>query len=168
MGDYGPKSSVKAQNQKVEALRAGLIAIERAMGKSIKDLAAEYSISAAQVRRYLSSGEAEAMAEHYRALAYDRLAGKVMAVYEARLDLGDLEAARDLAFGLGILHKDPSKAQKDRVIETLDAYREERTKQHAAINERQGRTPALPPPSEGGGREVQRFDAEFPENGSHH
>ena len=117
------KHSVQAQNRKIEHLRGSLIAIERAMGVSIKDLAAKYSCSPGAVKRYLDQAAQTGLVEHFRALLFERLMGKALAVYEARIELGDLEAARDMVFGLGVLQKNPQTDKPQKVIDSLAEYR---------------------------------------------
>lgn len=126
MDDRQPPGS--QQQKKVAELRTALIAIEKAMGRPVKEIAEKYAISPAGVKKSLELAQQSGFIDHYRALLYDQLAPKVLAVYEAHLAMGSLEAARDLAFGLGILQKDSTGRMKDRIIDTLDAYRAERAK----------------------------------------
>lgn len=118
------------KKKKVAELRTALIAIEKAMGRPVKDIAEKYKVSPANVKRHLDLAAESGFIDHYRALLYDNLAPKVLAVYEAHLTMGSLEAARDLAFGLGILQKTtPDTARlKGKIIDSLDAYRADRAK----------------------------------------
>ena len=120
-------NTVERQNRKVEEMRGALIAVERALGKPLKELAQEYNCTQAAVKRYLDAAQESGFLEHFRALIYERMMGKALAVYEAQLDLGNLEAARDIVFGLGALRKDgnpPGKQEK--VIDSLAEYRTQR------------------------------------------
>lgn len=119
------RNPTSKQKDKIQGLRAGMMAIDRAMGRSISEIAQEYHVTPQTVKSYLSSAEEEGFIDHFRRSMYDRLGGKVMAVYEAHLDQGSLVAAKDLAFGLGILTTGPAKT-KEKAIETLDQWRKER------------------------------------------
>lgn len=141
--DRGPKAkgtnSIVAQSKKVQHLRGALMAIEQALGVPVKDIAERYQVSAGTVRRALDSAEAEGLVEHFKSLVFERLIGKALAVYEAHLDMGNLDAARDVAFGLGVLLKDPSKGKDaPKPIETLAAYRAERAKTAIVVEEGTG------------------------------
>jgi DNA-binding Lrp family transcriptional regulator len=126
-----PKASEEA---KVKGLRAGMMAIDKALGMSIKDIAEQYRISPSNVKEYLSLAEEEGFVEHYRKMMYDRLGAKVLAVYDAHLDQGNLQAARDIATGLGIFQT--AKPQvKEKAITTLAEWREEKDKdKDAGVN----------------------------------
>jgi DNA-binding Lrp family transcriptional regulator len=122
-------NSAATQEKKIQQLRGALVAVERAMGVPLAEIAKKYHISPETARRYLDVAQEAGFIEHFRALIYERLVGKAMAVYEAKLEMGDLEAARDIAFGLGVLNKNPGKTGPDpKPIDTLAAYRAERMK----------------------------------------
>jgi hypothetical protein len=114
-------------NKKVETLRTALIAIERAMGKPIGEIAQKYELSRGVVTKELSLAEESGILDAFKRLAYDRLVSPALAVYDAQLALGNLEAARDVAFGLGIFQKTPDASKfKGKAMDTLDAYRSAR------------------------------------------
>jgi len=122
-------------DRKIEGLRTALIAIERVMGKSIATIAEKYSLSSTAVRRELSLAEESGLIDAYRALAYDRLVGPALAVYEARIAMGDLEAARDVLQGLAVLQKgsDAAKMKGKLAEETLASYRSARKTTGGAV-----------------------------------
>lgn len=124
----GKKTADALRKGKAEGLRAAMMTIDRAMGMSIKDIAESYKVNPANVKNYLAAAEEEGFIDHYRKSMYDRLAPKVLAVYEAHLDQGSLQAARDLAQGLGILQNAPPKA-KEKSITTLNEWRAEKSKE---------------------------------------
>jgi DNA-binding Lrp family transcriptional regulator len=120
-------NSVERQARKVEALRGAMMAVERTLGTSIKDIAGKYNCSPGAVKRYLDAAEESGLLEHFRALIYERLMGPALAVYEAQLQMGNLEAARDIVFGRGALMKNPpGRGAEQKPIDTLAAYRAER------------------------------------------
>jgi DNA-binding Lrp family transcriptional regulator len=122
-------NSIERQGRKVDNLRGALIAVERAMGVPLKDLAEKYKVSPAGVKRYLDQAEESGLVEHFRSLIYERLMGKALAVYEAKLEMGDLDAARDVVFGLGVLQKNPVKpGDMAKAIDSLAEYRASRAK----------------------------------------
>lgn len=123
--DKRKRPTAEKKKAKITDLRAGMMAIDRAMGKSITEIADTYRCSNDKVKQYLSAAEEEGFIDHYRRSMYDRLGSKVLAVYEAHLDQGSLAAARDLAQGLGILHTAPPKA-KEKAITTLAEWRAEK------------------------------------------
>ena len=119
---------------KVEGIRASMMAIDRAMGRSIADIAQDFKVSPSTVKLYLTEAEEEGFVDHYRRMAYDRLGAKVLAVYEAHLDQGNLQAARDLAQGLGIL-RNSSPQTKEKSITTLAEWRKDKEEEKdAGIN----------------------------------
>lgn len=122
------RHSISGANKKADELRMALIAIEHAMGQPLSRLAEKYHCSRAEVKRTLDVVAESGFLDHYRALTYDQLAPKALAVYEAQLALGNLEAARDILFGLGVLQKDGASANrmKEKLIDSLDAWREAR------------------------------------------
>lgn len=129
---------VEAGNARVAGLRAGMMAIDKAMGMSIGDIAESYKVSRKTVSAYLSTAEEEGFVDHYRKMAFDRLGSKVLAVYEAHLDQGSLQAAKDLALGLGILSNGTPAKVKEKAITTLNEWRADKEKEdekHAAIDE---------------------------------
>jgi DNA-binding Lrp family transcriptional regulator len=118
-------STPSKNNAKVGELRAALMAIEAAVGKSVKDIAAKYQVSTLTVRRDLSLAAESGFIDHYKALAHEGLVPTSLAVYEAHLQMGNLDAARDILYGLGVLQKAPADASKFKsaAIDSLDAYR---------------------------------------------
>lgn len=112
--------------RKIESLRTALIAIERAMGVPLKTLEEKYKLSSRQLHADLDLAAQSGFVDRFRACVLDGLTPKAIAVYEAQLAMGNLDAARDILFGLGVLSKDSKGPVKERIIETLDAYREAR------------------------------------------
>lgn len=107
-----------------DGLRAAQMAIERATGKSIAEIARTFEVSVGQVHKALTAAQEAGFVEHFRHLGYDRLMTKAYAVYEAHLDMGDLDAARDIAFGLNVLRKESREGKlKEKAVTTLEEYR---------------------------------------------
>ena len=118
----------RKRTRKYDSLRGAAMVIEHLAGKSIADIAKAYEVTIGEVHRTLDGAQEAGWVEHFRSLGYDKLMSKALAVYEARLDMGDIDAARDIAFGLGVLKKETKEAKiKEKAITTLDEYRATRT-----------------------------------------
>lgn len=103
------KLSLAKQKAKEEEARAKLIAADRLVsGASIKALAESYGIGQARVRKALSLAEMAGFYDDIEQVILSRLLPKALAVYEMHLDRGSLDAARDVAYGIGALKKNPS------------------------------------------------------------
>ena len=102
------EARAKTRAKEAEA-KAKLIAAERLIsGASIAELARSYGIGTARVKRALSLAERSGFYEAIDEILLSRLLPKALAVYELHLDRGSLDAARDVAFGIGALKKNPS------------------------------------------------------------
>lgn len=125
------KRRIKSVRDTQEAeLRGTLMATDRLLeNKSIRELAENYKIAPKTVRAELDLAYAKGFRERVEALISERLVPAALAVYEAHLHRGSLEAARDLLFGIGVLKKDHkgSSEPADAPIVTLEAYRLSRT-----------------------------------------
>jgi DNA-binding Lrp family transcriptional regulator len=84
---------------------AAVLAIDWLGGKTIHELAESYNLSNSQVQNRLNQADQLGMTEKFRELLLCRLVPPALAVYEARILGGDLDAARDMLFGLGVLTK---------------------------------------------------------------
>jgi DNA-binding Lrp family transcriptional regulator len=110
----------KSPLAKEKDLRAMAIAADKlTSGKTIAELAAEYRISKASIRDSLTRADQAGFYDAYRGVILEKLMPKALATYEAHLDRGSLEAARDI---LAILSKAPQGAQ-DVDVTTIEAYR---------------------------------------------
>ena len=112
-----------AQKRAEEHLRANLMAADRVLeNKSVTELARTYHLSPERVKEHLAAAHAGGFYQQFEALILDKLVPPAMAVYEAHLTRGSLEAARDVLFGMGILRKNPKETEHPGV-ETIEAYR---------------------------------------------
>lgn len=115
------------QDRKVEELRAAMIAIERACGSSLEAIGKKYGVTVATVKKDLDLAAESGFIDHYKALLHEQLVPKALAVYEAQLLIGNLDAARDVMQGLGIFQKQVDATKlKGKMIRTLDDYRRQR------------------------------------------
>lgn len=119
-----------AQKRAEEKLRANLMAADRVLeNKSITELAKSYHLTPQRVKEHLAMAHAGGFYQQFEALILEKLVPPAMAVYEAHLTRGSLEAARDVLFGMGVLSKNP-KTQEGATpgVETIEAYRITRAK----------------------------------------
>lgn len=124
------KIKLDAQQKRAEKkLRASMIAMDRvAENKSIAELARTYHMTPARVKDHLALANASGFYQQFESLLLEKLVPPSLAVYEAHLERGSLEAARDILFGMGILRKTPKETEQSGV-ETIEAYRIVRAQQ---------------------------------------
>ena len=102
------EASTRSRARETET-RAKLIAAERLVsGTSIKDIAESYGIGRASVLKALTIAERAGFYEAIEEILLSRLLPKALAVYELHLDRGNLDAARDVVYGIGALKKNPA------------------------------------------------------------
>jgi len=116
-----------ATKGKEQEARARLIAADRLIsGSSVADLAKSYGIGHKGVINALSLAERTGFYEDVEAIIASRLVSKAIAVYEMHLDRGSLEAARDVAFGVGALRKNADIAVNVNKGDDINNYRVQR------------------------------------------
>lgn len=119
--------SYRIKREDLTQMRTALVALDAAAGSKVTEIAREYNIPESRVKQMLSLAEQEGFIEHFRRVGYEKLMGKVWAVYDLHLQAGNLQAARDLAYGLRILEQDKvGKELKGQAVQTLDQWRERR------------------------------------------
>ena len=119
--------SYRVKREDLTQMRTALVALDAAAGSKVAEIAREYNIPESRVKQMLSLAEQEGFIEHFRRVGYEKLMGKVWAVYDLHLQAGNLQAARDLAYGLRILEQDKAgKDLKGQAVQTLDQWREKR------------------------------------------
>lgn len=105
--------------------RALVFMLERIGGKSISQIAINYNCSRATVDNYLAYGRKQGLVvNEARQLIADKLLPMALAVYEAQLESGNLEAAQDLLFGTGVLQKTSNVQHKAEASDTLETFRD--------------------------------------------
>lgn len=111
-----PKSPVAKEKD----LRAMAIAADKlASGKTITELAEAYNMSRQAVRDALQRADQAGFYDEYRKAILVRLVPKALATYEAHLERGSLEAARDI---LQFLQK-ATQSPQEAAVDTIEAYR---------------------------------------------
>ncbi len=110
--------------RKAELVKAELLAVEKlTSGATIKELAKEYDMSPGSVSKALQLADRNGFYERAEGLILSRLVSPALAVYEDRILRGDLEAARDILFGTGILSKTPKTPDTGAEALSIEAYR---------------------------------------------
>lgn len=110
-----------------QAAQAALMLTERLGGKTIGEIQQAFGVSRSTVHRRLNLAEQHGLLETAKAILLERLLPKALAVYDAALDDGEREIARDVIFGLGALRKTatvttvPSSVEDNE--ETLEDFR---------------------------------------------
>lgn len=74
-------------------------------GKSFREIGRMMDISDHTVAKLVKEAQLDARFQRGRGVVMHRLVPKALAVYDQRLEAGDLEAARDILFGAGVLQK---------------------------------------------------------------
>lgn len=110
--------------KKAALVKAELLAVEKlTSGSTIKDLAKQYDMSSGAVSNALALADRNGFYERAEGLILGRLVSPALAVYEDRILRGDLEAARDVLFGMGILSKAPKAGGEGAEALSIEAYR---------------------------------------------
>jgi hypothetical protein len=115
---------MSAPTHKAALVKAELLAMEKLTGGStIKELAKQYDMSPGAVSNALALADKNGFYERAEGLILSRLVSPALAVYEDRILRGDLEAARDILFGTGILSKAPKVDTGGAEALSIEAYR---------------------------------------------
>lgn len=98
--------------------------LERVKNKSIEQIAKDYNCSSATVRHYLAyARQHDLVVNQARLIVGDVLVPLALAVYEAQLHDGNLQAAQDILFGSGILQRVSNIKHAPADNDDLDAFR---------------------------------------------
>lgn len=105
-----PKPTQKALdeivNAKVEEKAKQRAALDlRVEGKSFIEIGKIFEISDHRAKRWVDKARQEQRLLIGQGVVAERLVPKALAVYDQKLAAGDLEAARDILFGAGVLQK---------------------------------------------------------------
>lgn len=92
---------------KLKLLKAEALALEKVTsGKTIKDLAEEYRMTPGAVSTHLSIAEKSGIVERLEAKILERLVPRALALLEEQILRGNVKAATDVLFGVGVLSRD--------------------------------------------------------------
>jgi transposase-like protein len=123
-----------------QVAQAALMVVDRIKGMSIPDIAKKYKVNPQTVRRRMRLARREKLLDR-AADKVVRLVDKALGAYEASLDQDEdkkvrLEAARDVAFGTGVLSKSNKAAvnPEEKGKMTLRAWREKKFATHYDTN----------------------------------
>lgn len=95
----------------------------RAMGRSIREIAKLFEVSHGTAHRWVKEAQQTEQLKKAKGIVGERLIPKALAVYDQKLEEGDLEAARDILFGVGVLSKQ-QKIEVTREMDPLEAFRQ--------------------------------------------
>lgn len=115
------------KNAKDKDARATVFAMERIKGKTLTEIAEAYNCHPDTVVVYTKRARDRGLVIGFaRELIQDKLLPLTLAVYERHLMEGNLEAAQDILFGMGILQRNSViKHESDDAEETLEAFRKQ-------------------------------------------
>ena len=128
------------------AVRAQLMVTQKILGSSIKEIAEQFQVSKDTVNRALSLARKNDLYGIAEKIVMERLVPKALAVYDLELEAGNLDAARDVAHGTGVLKKNGGITVNAGGGEvTLDLIRARiRAKSASKEENSEGHRPALP------------------------
>lgn len=92
-------------------------------GKSFREIGRIFEVSGKTAKQWVDKARQEQRLQVGFSVVTERLVPMALAVYEQRLKAGDLEAARDIVFGAGILSKQ-AKLVVQGGKDPLEAFRE--------------------------------------------
>jgi hypothetical protein len=108
---------MEARDRDVRRLDALQGLLERVIGTSLTEAADAYTPALrTDPGETLSDDRKQQIRDELERLCFERLAPLVLAVYEAQLKLGNLDAARDMGLSLGILKRGLPAAPKIVVV----------------------------------------------------
>lgn len=123
------------QKDRLRALQGAVMTVEKTLGASLKEIASTWGVSTGYVNSRLEEVSNAGFAQAFERALLERMVPQALAVYEAALGAGDLDAARDLLFGLGILRKDgkplAGAAKPEDLVQSLDDYKARKAAQDA-------------------------------------
>ena len=128
MADKRPLNNAKTANPAIVRAQARLMTTKRIMGKSVAQIAAEFEMSHDTVQRRLAWAKRHGMVEDALDTVLDHLVPEAVKTYLAAIQSGDIDAARDVMFGTGVLQKAPKTglAPTQSVEMTIETYRNNR------------------------------------------
>jgi hypothetical protein len=115
------RSETEVRNRDIQRLQGLQILLERVAGASIAQLAEKYQLPKPAIEGALDQAWQEGAVTALQAKIFEELAPMALAVYEAQLKLGSLEAARDIALSTGILKRPTQNLKVQPVAPTVPA-----------------------------------------------
>jgi transposase-like protein len=112
------KSDIAAEI-KAEAMLA-----HRAAGASYREIAEIFEMSDLTARKWVDRAKQAESLGRAKGIVGARLVPKAIAVYDQQLDAGNLEAARDILFGAGVLLKQAKMEVSAEAVDPLAAFRQ--------------------------------------------
>src|SRR5688572_16062003 len=85
--------SMTANTQQLQQAQGALMAVHRMLGKNIAEIAEIFQVSSQTVNKRLTAAQSNGILQLTKDLISERLMPKAIAVYETKLEEGDLDAA---------------------------------------------------------------------------
>lgn len=99
--------------------------MDRVKGKTVQQIADDYNCSRGAATTYLERARTSNMVlARAKELIGEKLVPLALAVYDGKLQEGDLSAAKDVLFGFGALAKESTIKHQAADPDTLDAFRD--------------------------------------------
>lgn len=138
----------------VAKLQAKVMLAKRISGASIDDLATQFNTSPDTVTRRIKLAIRQGLLDEATDNIFNDLVPMALEVFRAALKSGDVNVAKDVLFGTGVLKKNPPADQAQMTVSaelTLDQYRAMMTAQedsgsHDSATDTQALLPASLPP----------------------
>lgn len=126
--------SINLKQPLVQRAQAKIMLAKRLSGSSLSEIAEQFQVSPQTINRRIKLAMREGLLDEATDTVIDDLVPKALAVFRAALLEGDVDCARDILFGTGILSKTPKPAQTTTVTATtelsLEQYRALLLKEH--------------------------------------
>ncbi len=104
------KGETVLQGNKTRDVRAAIMLTQRILGHSLKEISEQFRLSTATIKNELHYARQRDLYQIAQSIVAERLVPKALAVYDTHLEEGNLEAARDVAYGAGVLKKEGRRA----------------------------------------------------------
>lgn len=129
-----PKGSKQAQTKLAKPklfaadiqaeIKAEAMLAHRAIGASYREIGEIFGLSGQTAKKWIDRAKRAETISRAKGIVGERLVPKALAVYDMRLMDGDLEAARDILFGAGVLLKQTKVEMSAEVADPLERFRQ--------------------------------------------
>jgi hypothetical protein len=124
------RAEAETRDREIRRLQGLQMLLERVAGASLPDLAAKYRVTERIAEQRLSEAWKTGVLRELEGELFEQLGPMAMAVYEAQLKLGNLDAARDVLGTIGLIRRpgqtvkvQPVMPPAEPTIDSIEAYR---------------------------------------------
>ncbi len=114
----------KEKKTAIEMVQAGMMLQQRIVNTPYDQIAELFNLSAAQVKRQISWAQDQGVLTQAQSVIQQKLIPRAVGVYMEHLEKGDMEAARDVLYGMGVLSKSTT-VKVGKSDDELEAFRAE-------------------------------------------